>query len=448
MKKKRIILLILVMGITVSTTIFAKSKYDKVQATSEDIKVLDYKESSAENESGFQIDKYEKVQSKAWINDNEVLTLSKKGEIKNQDYTISKSIEYCSIYNLNTKQTKDFKDTNIDEFFGVSSDKQYVLYSEPRDIPKVESAEWIQAEKSGELYHKNVKILNLSTGEITDLATENNNKDAEFTWIEGNKTLVNYYNKWTIIDITGRVIDQASYADNSNTTSNILGADDIKCLHNGLEGKIYYSQHEHGKVGSKLLSLDVKTKEINNIFSGDNIFNAYKKGSTIVVEYCKDNGEQNSQGLYENRIFGMSILDASGNMLRNIELPKGISASSYTLSTDGTKVAYIEEPVVDADTINTGTNKSNQVLKVLDIKTGSIKEIVNGDELEDKNVQNDYITRQIVDQNGNAKEKNSFCKHSISNICWDSSGTSLLFTYSTSVVDNKYDAYIVSFDCY
>ncbi|MBZ9606999.1 hypothetical protein G9F73_004025 [Clostridium estertheticum] len=83
---------------------------------------------------------------------------------------------------------------------GVSPDKKYVLYSEARTIPKCESPEWQKALDSGELLHKNVKLLNLSTGEITNVNTERLNSDAQFIWISKNKILANYFEKWAIID--------------------------------------------------------------------------------------------------------------------------------------------------------------------------------------------------------------------------------------------------------
>jgi hypothetical protein len=208
----------------------------------QNIKVIAYKPSAKVNEDGFQIDKYGNVESVAWLSENEVLTLSKKSEFVNPGST--RIIRYCSIYDLNTKQSKDFKDVNIDEFLGVSPDKKYVLYAETIPIPKTGSSEWVEAVKSGALFHKNVKLLNLLTGQITDLNSQYLNSNGQFIWISNNKILVNYINTqtWAIIDTTGKVYDDGNFNEVYGDCCLLAGADEIKDTGNSVEGKFYYTK--------------------------------------------------------------------------------------------------------------------------------------------------------------------------------------------------------------
>lgn len=474
MKKKKIISILLILGVIGSVSIFEIYNNYTVQESSQDIKVTSYKASTIANENGFQIDKYEDIESKGWISDNEVLTLTTKGESRDA-YNYS-DIKYCSVYNLNTKESKDFKDVNINELMGISPDKKYVLYAEVRNItereseeckaaiaagedididdPKWESEEYKAAIASGEFFHRNVKLLNLSTGEITDVATDIRNSGTEFRWVDGNNILINYYTKWVIADITGKVLEEGSYKNNSMTFSNLTGADDIKYLDTGLEGKIYYTSSESGVVGSTLYSIDVKTKEIKK-FSfnyGSTGLGADKKRNTILLDNTKDNGPINSEGVFVNRTFGALILDETGKVLHEINLPAGRDDSEYTLSPDGSKVAFIEKN--DCAKQREGAEEE-PVLKIIDTKTGNIKEIVKGTALNDSNPDNDTETVNMMEpdrsnitdlDNVNIKdikwkveERQVSTRHFSQDVKWDSTGTSLSVTYAKNT-------YIVSFD--
>ncbi|MGH4123985.1 MAG: hypothetical protein ACREV6_13750 [Clostridium sp.] len=404
----------------------------------QNIKVMAYKPSAQTNEKGYQIDKYQKIESVAWINDNEVLTLTKKGEFKNADSTVP--IRYCSIYNLNTKSSKDFKDVNIDQFMGVSPDKKYVLYAEARFIPKVESPQWQKALDSGDLLHKNVKLLNLSTGEITNVNTEKLNSDAQFIWVSNNKILANYFHKWEIIDTTGKAYAKGSYNADKYDGAWISGVDDIKDLGTSVEGKFYYTQDKNGKEGVKLCTVDVKTKEIKAIFSNKYSRTADKKGKTIIIDNLNNNGEISSEGLFVNRTFGAIIMDEYGKKLQEIKLPKGRCDTTYVLSPDGSKVAYVEF----SNGMNTDPDPS---IKVIDTKTGAIKEIVKDSSLKDKDAKIEYHIFEYIDRNGKNVQKKLPVKMGISNICWDSTSAALSFTYGNSSLGNsQINTYIVSLD--
>jgi len=233
---KKVLYLILTVGVVGGISIYA---INYRTSSMQNIKLLVYKSPAETIVKGYQIDKYKNIESTTWINDNEVLTLTKKGEFKNPDSTIP--IRYCSIYNLNTKASKDFKDVNIDELIGVSPDKKYVLYAEARTIPKVGSFQWQKALNLGDSLHKNVKLLNLSTGEIISVNTEKLNSDAQFIWLDNNKILANYFDKWAIIDIAGKVYADGNYNSDKFDSAWISGVDDIKDLGTSVEGKFYHT---------------------------------------------------------------------------------------------------------------------------------------------------------------------------------------------------------------
>lgn len=460
MVRKKILSLILMVGVIGSISTWAVN-YSASASSKQNIKVIAYKPSAKANENGYQIDKYENIENSAWLNENEVLTLTKKSEFKNPDST--RIIRYCSVYNLNTKSSKDFKDVNIDEFLGVSPDKKYVLYAEARTIPKIGGPEWQKALDSGDLLHKNVKLLNLSTGEITNVNTEKLNSDAQFIWVSNNKILANYFEKWAIIDTSGKVYTDGNYNAGKYDAAWVAGVDDIKDLGNSIEGKFYYTQGENGKEGVKLCTVDVKTKEIKSIFSNQYSLHADKKGKTIIIDNLNNNGDKNSDGIFVNRTFGALVMNESGKTLQDIKLPKGRFAtaaftSDYVLSPDGSKAAYVESnSCINGKAANLSDADPNISIKIIDIKTGAIKEIVKASSLKDKNAENDYVMVKerdkdgniLKDKNGNIKQKKMPRLPSISNICWDNTSTALSFTYGNSAIvgnKNNINTYIVSFD--
>jgi hypothetical protein len=425
MVRKKILYLILSVGIVGGMSVYGINYYT---SSIQNIEVMAYQPSAKTNEKGFQIDKYKGIETTAWISDNEVLTLTKKGEFKNPDSTVP--IRYCSIYNLNTKTSKDFKDVNIDELMGVSPDKKYVIYAEARIIPKIGSEEWLNSSYSGDLFHKNVKLLNLSTGEITKIDTEKLNCNAEFIWVSNNKILVNYLHHWKVIDINRKVYAEDSYNAGKYDGAWISGVDDIKDLGTSVEGKFYYTQDKSGKEGVKLCTTDVVTKEIKTIFSNQFSLTADKKGKTIIIDKFNNNGEISSEGVFVNRTFGAIIMDESGTQLQDIKLPKGRYSNTYVLSPDGSKAAYVDfdnsmgsEPGPDPETY----------IKIIDTKTGAIKEIVKASSLKDENVKIAQNRLPI--------------RLSISNICWDNTSNAFSFTYGNFRSGNsQINTYIVSLD--
>ncbi|MDT8717405.1 hypothetical protein IAI10_12110 [Clostridium sp. 19966] len=437
MNKKKILSVLLTTMLIVGVSVFAsKENNNSHGGSNKNIKVLNYKPvSKAETikVNGFQIDKYENQDIIDWISDNEALTF-------HEQYVDSANfhVGYCSVYNLTTKTSKDYKNVEIANYMGISPDKKYVLYKEKRFVPE-DKVQWQKELDSGRLLHANLKLLNLATGEITDVKTENDNKDAEFKWINNNAIMANYFDKWEIIDTTGKLLDQASYENNKYAYPSISGLDNIKQTDDGFEGRLYYTSSIRGTAESKLMSMDIKSKKIKTILpASDKYFHADEKSDTIIMDTTNNNGPANSKGVFENRTFGAQVLDTTGKVLRNIELPKGRIDDSkdlpkeYTLSPDGSKAVYIEKNTDIGDASVYKKKGVEAVLKVIDTKTGEVKNIVSAEDIE-KQIQLREDQRPILTGDYSYFD----------NLIWSSDSNSLSFNYE---LGNKVNSYIVSFD--
>lgn len=434
---KKILFIVLTLA-AIGGGIFAIN-YPTSPTFKQSIKVMQYKPSAKVNEDGYQIDKYENADSTAWIGDSEVLTLTTKAVSKatviptNENY-------YCSIYNLNNKSKKDFKDVNIANFYGVSPNKKYVLYMEPVYVSKETPEEVKKAEQRGKLYH-GLKVLTLSTGKVTTLIPDHSN--GEFKWISNDKVWASFFTGWQIIGVDGKVYASGDYPVTGFDGAFTVGAD-IKDLGSAVEGKIYYSIGKTKPLNLILQSMDIRTKEIKDIFSNKNSLHASKQANTIVMDNFTDHGEI-SPGIY-NRTFGEIILDSNGKVLKNIDLPN--YTSDFLLSPDGSKAAYVDSDGYTTTGKASNSTNTNTSLKVIDTKTGSIKEIVKASSLADKNWKTEYYTFKTIDKNGKTVDGSSRpISPAISNIYWDSTGASLSFTYGyQDQNDNQINSYIVSFD--
>jgi hypothetical protein len=454
MNRRKIITLYLSAAIIVVIGICA-IKYTSSAKPGENIKLMGYTSPTVTGDDGYQIEMYEKVEANEWINENEVLTLTKKDNFRNPDSITS--VRYCSIYNLNTKESKDFPDVNIDETLGVSPDKKYFLYAEPRVIPEffyegnIQTEESKKAYESGNLYHKKVKLLNFFTGEITDVSTEKVNSFAEFKWVGNNKILQSYCSgKWKITDISGKACVEGSYNCRENELVRIAGTDDIKDLGDSAEGKFYYTQDVDGKNGgrisTKLCTIDIKTKEVKTIYTSKNSLRGSKKGKTIAMDNYTDSGAVVNgvvNGVVENGTFGEVLMDESGKLIRSIDCSKGINHTAYILSPDGRKATYLEYDN------QIGFDNKQTTLKVIDIKTGNVYEIVKVLNLKDENEEAEYKHITVEDNDGRKKEGKMKSENFIGNICWSDDGGYLSFTNGDSKFSNKIiNTYIVSFDKY
>ena len=90
------------------------------------------------------------------------------------------------------------------------------------------------------------------------------------------------------------------------------------------------------------------------------------------MDNSNDHGEI-SPGIY-NRTFSEIILDSNGKVLRSIDLPNFIP-NNFVLSPDGSKAAYVVE-YDDAKKATPAVTNVPCTLKIIDIKTGSSKEII------------------------------------------------------------------------
>ena len=411
--------------------------YFSLESSKRKIKVMEYKSPVTTIENSCEIQKYENIKNVQWLYKNEVLALTKRSE--QNDNSITADSSYCNTYNIKTKNSKEFKDANIGKILGVSPDKKLVLYSEPEEVAQVEGPNRIESSiDSGE----NLKLLNLSTGEFVDLVTEGERYAIEYRWISNNKIIGNYRDSWKVFDIDGKVYQEGNYAA-KEVCPLLVGVDNLKDLGDSVEGKFYYSQLKAQEVGGELNTLDVNTKELKTIYSSCIPFYADKKGETIILSSCS----------YKNALttgFGVIIIDESGNVIKEINLYEGKEesakyASNYVLSPDGSKAAYIQ-----SDALPSSSDMSPELsVNVLDIKTGTKKQIVNLSSLNDNSARNSYSIIEENDKDGNAVKKKTPEVDRISNICWNNSGAALSFTFGDSYTNGSefgIDTYIVSFD--
>lgn len=459
MNLKKKIIIITILGFITTEAIEIGNAFYNYFYPKNNIKVMAYKPPSeakgAEklssyktSQNEYQIDKYEDIESVAWINENQVLTLTKKDTDSTLNSSnLDDSPSYCSIYNLNTKESKDYKEVNIGKFLGISPNKQYVLYSEAGSIPKVGSEEWKKIRDSGELFHREVKFLNLTTGEISYVKTEKFNCNTEYEFISDNKVLTNDLKKWAIIDKSGEVLKDGTYNIGDSNYARIAGFDELKDLGSRVEGKFYYTQQvkgEDGVIGAKICSVNVNTNEIEGIYENKYSHEAVENGRTILLDKYNNNGEA-VDGVYKNRTFGYYILDKNGNIIYDIDAKQGRNPKTFALSVDGSKGAYVEEP----SSIKENNTDEEVFVKIIDIKTGNIDEVAKLSNFEDRADESEYRKMQTKDKEGNIDEK-SVRNHSfVTNICWDKAGTSLIFNYKYfSNKDQKYklNTYIITCD--
>lgn len=440
MAKKKIITFIILAVIIVTTgaIVFKNTdilKYIQSAKSENNIKLMNYKPAKKVNTSGYQVDKYDKTNIAGLIDGNEVLTLTTK-DVPKKTVIPTNENYYCSIYNLNTKNKKDFKDVNIANLYGLSPDKKYVLYMEPVYVSKETPEEVKKSQQRGSLYH-GLKVLNLFTGQVTTLIPDHSN--GEFKWISNNKVWASFFTGWQIIGVDGKVYASGDYDVTGNVGAWTVGYD-INDLGDTVEGKIYYTKEEDKPTSISLKSMDIKTKEIKSLFHSDNSLNAVKQGNTIVMDKSVDHGEI-SRGVY-NRTFSDIILDSNGNVLKNIDFPYYSGPNNFVLSPDGSKAAYVEydnaknpnppnNTTANGKKANTDVNNVPCTLKIIDIKTGSSKEIIKCPE--------------------------------ISNIIWNNTGDSLSFTsgrpyivkisknakgmiIGSTTINENINSYVITFD--
>lgn len=313
------------------------------------VKIVDYKSPKYYDELSYQIDKYENIEGVAWKNENKIITYIPNEE-KNMSTLYPGFDEYhIGIYNLKDKTIKEYKDAKVDALnIGISQDGKFVIYRK-----------FDENTKNG---YEN--ILNLENGSITHL--KEYSKVYEKKCVADNKLLILFGDEWKIINMEDKSVICEGKLQDSNIT--IIGSDDIIEKDGDLQGKFYYKAEEGEKI--KICTVNIKTRETKMIYEDEcqDIYGVYKKADTIVLE--KNIIEDDAGKMV--RPFSYVILDAEGNKIKEIEIEdepfilEGLQGGSQ-LSSDGSKLVYIAE--------EDGKQNHNNILKVLDIKSGKIKTV-------------------------------------------------------------------------
>lgn len=416
----------------------------------EDICILGYKASDEGNNiSGYQIKKHEDVESIEWLDNDNLLTVKENGSFKNPDSEIDKY--FISKYNLNSMDMKDYTNINMagSHTHGVSPSGRYVLFGEPRVIPKVGSDEWQRACDSKELFHEKKDILDLETGEIIeDFDKVVNNCSAEYKWMSNDLIFVDYGGEWNILDMKGKRIKKGMFSFNNSASdfTRLVDVSELDVTDDEVNGCFYYTKDfmgNDGNLGQNLFSMDVNTCEEKLVCGFEHSMNYTKAGNIIALDDFDNNG-QAENGIYVNRTFGFKIVNKQGELLQNVSLPKGRNFEGLTLSPNGEKCAFIEED----DFIGQGVKMedvstlSNSV-KVMDVKTGEMKEIVQLKDLIDRDNEEEFRKFNITDK------VTKGIGPVISGIRWDKTSSSLTFNYdyiSKKDGNNYTNTYVVTFD--
>lgn len=336
--------------------------YNKILANDNKDNVILLNYSAAKKQSktdSFKINSLSSNEALDWVSDNEILTLNKKGEQQDINSPKLKYYNYyLSIYNINTGKTRDFKNVTSDlENIKISPDKKYVIYVEPKYIPKVGSDEWKKDLNSGKLFSRSVKILNLATGEITDFKLEDKGKEANYSWIDKDKLFVYYpneKNKWTIENINGTIYKTGYFKTSSSPylawpAYNL----NIKVLFNDVSGNFIIQQNDpymdNVTNKSTYYCVNVKTNEMKEIYRS--------KGA------CLD---------YFVNMSGIYILDYINNETKLVCFDNnGVKNGEYIYKTD----------TMLCDVTRAGDRAAlmqNGALNILDIKTGKLTKVYDG----------------------------------------------------------------------
>lgn len=421
----------------------------------EDICIVGYKASDEGNNiNGYQIKKHENIESTEWLDNDNLLILKGNGSFKNPDAEIDKY--FISKYNLNSMDMKDYTNINMggSQTHGVSPSGRYVLFGEPRVIPKVGSTEWQRACDTKELFHEKKEILDLETGDvIEDFDKVINNCSADYKWMSNDLIFVDYGGEWNILDMKGKRIKKGMLSFN-NSASDFTTLIDVSELHvtdGEVNGSFYYTKDfmgNDGSLGENLFSMDVNTCEEKLVCGFKHSMNYIKAGNIIAFDDFDNNG-QAENGIYVNRTFGFKIVNKQGELLQNVSLPKGRNFQGLTLSPTGEKCAFIEEDSCIDENGGIKERKTiNNTVKVMDIKTGEIKDVVQLKDLMDRDNEEEFISIHSLGED----EKEVVMKGIgpvISGIKWDKAGSSLTFNYDyTSKLDGKNytNTYVVTFD--
>lgn len=380
MVKKKIIIGLLSAAV-LCTSIGAGYKQIFASINKGNVTLLSYSAAkTAKVDSTFKINALSCGEAVEWLSNNEVLTLNKKSEYSDADKPSTKYPVYSfSIYNTNTGKTKDFKDVNYGgEGIKISPDKKYVLYIEPKIIPKGDSAEWQNDFKSGKIFSRSVKILNLETGKITDFKGEYKAKEANYSWIDNDKLFVYYPNegnKWDVENIDGTIY-KTGYFKAADSKSEAWPAYNLNIKVSGkdVSGNFIICVNDPAVLGqdtkSTYYSVNVATNEMKQIYKPTGVSVNYTVQNNEVLIEEDDASYQYTKLVYFNTD-GVKLGET-----KTTEFSRGNLEDVYSISKDGKTIAFPAAVRLPKDTPvkdmlkNTGTS-----LDVLDLSTGKVKKV-------------------------------------------------------------------------
>lgn len=340
---------------------------------------------TAKVDSTFKINALSCGEAVEWLNNNEVLTLNKKAEYSNPNTpNVKYPSYYISVYNINTGKTKEFKNTNVGNFkdddrvIKISPDKKYVLYVEPKLIPKGGSTEWQNDFNSGKIFNRSVKILNLTTGAITDFKGEYRSKEANYSWVDNDKLFVYYPNegnKWNVQNVDGTIYKTGSFkaADSKSEAWPAYNLN-IKVSGKDVSGNFIIRVDDPSIAGqdikSTYYSVNVATNEMKQIYkpTGASV-NYIVQNNEILIE------EDDSSYKYTKLVYfntdGVKLGETKTN-----ELSRGDLEDVYSISKDGKTIAFPAAVRLPKDTPVKDMLKNTETsLDVLELSTGKVKKV-------------------------------------------------------------------------
>lgn len=343
----------------------------------QNVTLLKYTAAKTTNKArSFKINSLSCGEAVGFLSNNEVLILNKKSGDQSKNVTYNFSL---SIYNINTGNTKEFKDVNSDgDEIKISPDKKYVLYVEPKPIPQVGSTDWQNDLKSGKLLNRSVKILNLATGETKDFKAEYRTKDANYSWIDNDKVFAYYpeeANKWNIVSIDGNVYKTGNFkAPNSGTAWPAYNVN-IKVSGNDVSGNFVIEADDKSVMGvaakATYYSVNVKTNEMKQI---------YKPVEGATSKYAVENNTILIQDSENSRTSTNIVgVNADGSKVSDTKIDNVIYAPMgpcYSISNDGKKVAF---RIKTSNVLNDTDPKQKPMyptsLNILDLETGKVTKV-------------------------------------------------------------------------
>lgn len=336
---------------------------------------------TAKTDATFKINALSCGEAVDWLSDSEILTLNKKSEYSNPNMPNTKCpVYYLSVYNTNTGKTKDFKDVNYGgEAIKISPDKKYVLYIEPKAIPLVGSTEWQNDLNSGKIFNRSVKILNLTTGKITDFKGEYKAKEANYSWIDNDKLFVYYPNegnKWDIENVDGTIYKTGNFK------APVEGSHpwpaynlNIKVSGNDVSGNFIIKVDDPSTAGKDIkttyYSVNVSTNEMKQIYKSAGVSLDYTVQNNVILIEDEENSYDATNLVYFNTD-GVKLGEA-----KTTEFTRWRSLDSvYNISKDGKTIAFPAVVKLPKGTpIKQAMKDTTTSLDILDLSTSKVKKV-------------------------------------------------------------------------